>query len=127
VQWPTERLRLEAMAAAGDARRFDGVAVASWLPDVVRTADLVVSAVGVPNLIRRDWVRPGAVVLDVGIVPLALVAETNPLPLQVLCPLDVSNPCRSTHSSGEGGVEGKALSNRQCESTRRVFLGLLSQ
>jgi methylenetetrahydrofolate dehydrogenase (NADP+)/methenyltetrahydrofolate cyclohydrolase len=33
----------------------------------VRRADIVVAAVGVPHLIRPDWVKPGAAVLDVGI------------------------------------------------------------
>ncbi|PPG50182.1 MULTISPECIES: bifunctional methylenetetrahydrofolate dehydrogenase/methenyltetrahydrofolate cyclohydrolase [unclassified Rathayibacter] len=33
----------------------------------VRRADIVVAAVGVPGLIRADWVKPGAAVLDVGI------------------------------------------------------------
>ncbi len=33
----------------------------------VRRADVVVAAVGMPNLIRGEWVKPGAVVLDVGI------------------------------------------------------------
>ena len=37
------------------------------LPDVVRRADIVVAAVGVPFLIRGDWLKPGAVVLDGGI------------------------------------------------------------
>ncbi|MEM9800314.1 MAG: bifunctional methylenetetrahydrofolate dehydrogenase/methenyltetrahydrofolate cyclohydrolase FolD [Planctomycetota bacterium] len=32
-----------------------------------RAADIVVAAVGVPRLVQGDWVRPGAVVLDVGI------------------------------------------------------------
>lgn len=32
----------------------------------VRRADIVVAAVGVPNLVKGDWVAPGAVVLDVG-------------------------------------------------------------
>lgn len=42
----------------------------SRTPDVaaeVRRADIVVAAVGVPGLIRPDWVKPGAAVLDVGI------------------------------------------------------------
>lgn len=34
-----------------------------------READILVTAVGVPNLVRRDWVKPGAVVLDVGTCP----------------------------------------------------------
>jgi methylenetetrahydrofolate dehydrogenase (NADP+)/methenyltetrahydrofolate cyclohydrolase len=33
----------------------------------VRRADIVVAAVGVPHLIRPEWVKPGAAVLDVGI------------------------------------------------------------
>lgn len=37
------------------------------LPAVVRQADIVVAAVGRPGLVRGDWLKPGAVVLDVGI------------------------------------------------------------
>ncbi len=33
----------------------------------VRGADVLVAAVGVPNFVRGDWVKPGAVVIDVGI------------------------------------------------------------
>jgi methylenetetrahydrofolate dehydrogenase (NADP+)/methenyltetrahydrofolate cyclohydrolase len=37
------------------------------LPDIVRTADIVVAAAGSPRLVRGEWVKPGAVVIDVGI------------------------------------------------------------
>ncbi len=37
------------------------------LPDVVRQADIVVAAIGKPEMVRGDWVKPGAVVIDVGI------------------------------------------------------------
>lgn len=37
------------------------------LPDLCREAEVLVVAVGVPGLIRGDWIRPGAVVIDVGI------------------------------------------------------------
>jgi methylenetetrahydrofolate dehydrogenase (NADP+)/methenyltetrahydrofolate cyclohydrolase len=37
------------------------------LPDVVRRADIVVAAVGKPGMVRGSWIKPGAVVLDVGI------------------------------------------------------------
>lgn len=37
------------------------------LPDRCREAEILVAAVGRPQMIRGDWVRPGAVVLDVGI------------------------------------------------------------
>ncbi len=37
------------------------------LPGVVRQADLVVAAVGIPEFVKGDWIKPGAVVIDVGI------------------------------------------------------------
>jgi len=37
------------------------------LPSVVRRADLVIAAVGRPEMVRRDWIKPGAIVIDVGI------------------------------------------------------------
>ena len=37
------------------------------LPDVVRRADIVVAAVGRPEMVSGDWIKPGATVIDVGI------------------------------------------------------------
>ncbi len=37
------------------------------LAEKARRADILVAAVGVPHLVRPDWVKPGAVVVDVGI------------------------------------------------------------
>jgi methylenetetrahydrofolate dehydrogenase (NADP+)/methenyltetrahydrofolate cyclohydrolase len=37
------------------------------LPEVVRRADIVVAAVGRAEMIRGDWIKPGATVIDVGI------------------------------------------------------------
>lgn len=37
------------------------------LPKVVRNADIVVAAVGRPDMVKADWIKPGAVVIDVGI------------------------------------------------------------
>jgi methylenetetrahydrofolate dehydrogenase (NADP+)/methenyltetrahydrofolate cyclohydrolase len=37
------------------------------LKDVVRGADVLVAAVGRPEMVRGDWIKPGAVVVDVGI------------------------------------------------------------
>jgi methylenetetrahydrofolate dehydrogenase (NADP+)/methenyltetrahydrofolate cyclohydrolase len=37
------------------------------LPAVCRQADLVVAAIGRPQLVRREWIKPGATVIDVGI------------------------------------------------------------
>jgi len=37
------------------------------LPEVCRRADILVAAIGRPEFVRGDWVKPGAVVIDVGI------------------------------------------------------------
>jgi len=37
------------------------------IQEVTRTADVLVAAAGVPELVTADWVRPGAIVIDVGI------------------------------------------------------------
>ena len=46
------------------------------LVDKVRAADIVVAAVGIPRFIQGDWLKPGAIVIDVGI---------NRLPDGTLC------------------------------------------
>jgi methylenetetrahydrofolate dehydrogenase (NADP+)/methenyltetrahydrofolate cyclohydrolase len=42
------------------------------LHDITRKADIVVAAAGAPHLVRGYWVKPGAVVIDVGITRVAL-------------------------------------------------------
>ncbi len=37
------------------------------ISEIARTADLLIVATGVPELVKRDWVKPGATVIDVGI------------------------------------------------------------
>ena len=37
------------------------------LPGICREADILVAAVGRPRMIRGDWIKPGAAVIDVGI------------------------------------------------------------
>jgi len=37
------------------------------LPGVVRQADILIAAVGRPEMVKGDWVKPGAVVIDVGV------------------------------------------------------------
>jgi len=51
------------------------------LADEVRRADVVVAAVGRPEMVRGDWIRPGAVVIDVGINRTAagkLIGDVDP-------------------------------------------------
>jgi methylenetetrahydrofolate dehydrogenase (NADP+) / methenyltetrahydrofolate cyclohydrolase len=37
------------------------------LPDLARSADVLIAAAGVPGLVLGDWVKPGAIVIDVGV------------------------------------------------------------
>jgi methylenetetrahydrofolate dehydrogenase (NADP+) / methenyltetrahydrofolate cyclohydrolase len=37
------------------------------LPAVARRGDLVIAAVGRPEMVRGDWIKPGAIVIDVGV------------------------------------------------------------
>jgi 5,10-methylene-tetrahydrofolate dehydrogenase/methenyl tetrahydrofolate cyclohydrolase len=37
------------------------------LPAVVREADILIAAVGRPEMVRGDWIKPGAVIIDVGV------------------------------------------------------------
>jgi methylenetetrahydrofolate dehydrogenase (NADP+)/methenyltetrahydrofolate cyclohydrolase len=37
------------------------------LPALCREADVLVAAIGRPEFVRGDWVKPGAIVIDVGI------------------------------------------------------------
>ena len=37
------------------------------LPNIVRQADIVIAAIGLPEFVPGDWIKPGACVLDVGI------------------------------------------------------------
>ena len=36
------------------------------LPQIVREADILIAAVGRPEMVKGDWIKPGAVVIDVG-------------------------------------------------------------
>ncbi|WP_298189770.1 bifunctional methylenetetrahydrofolate dehydrogenase/methenyltetrahydrofolate cyclohydrolase FolD [Novosphingobium sp.] len=49
------------------------------LPEVVRRADIVVAAVGRAEMVKADWIKPGATVIDVGInrVPAAEAGKTR--------------------------------------------------
>lgn len=38
------------------------------LPHICREADVLISAVGNPQFVKEDWIKPGAIVIDVGVV-----------------------------------------------------------
>lgn len=48
------------------------------LPGLCRSADILVAAVGRPEMVRGDWIRPGAVVIDVGINRVQRDGEEKP-------------------------------------------------
>ena len=48
------------------------------LPAVCRTADVLVLAVGRPEMVKGDWVKPGAAVIDVGINRIDAPTEADP-------------------------------------------------
>jgi len=37
------------------------------IPEITRRADILIAAIGKAEIVRKDWVKPGAVVIDVGI------------------------------------------------------------
>ncbi len=49
------------------------------LPEVVHRADIVVAAVGQPEMVKGDWIKPGATVIDVGINRVGAVGELKRL------------------------------------------------
>ena len=63
------------------------------LSEVVRRAEIVVAAVGRPEMVRADWIKPGATVIDVGI---------NRLP------------------PGEGGTRGRLVGDVAFDEVREV-------
>jgi methylenetetrahydrofolate dehydrogenase (NADP+) / methenyltetrahydrofolate cyclohydrolase len=45
------------------------------IPAIVRRADILIAAVGRPEFVRGDWLKPGATVIDVGINRVALAGD----------------------------------------------------
>ena len=47
------------------------------LPELCRQADILIAAVGRPEMVRGDWIKPGAIVIDVGINRLPAVGAAK--------------------------------------------------
>jgi methylenetetrahydrofolate dehydrogenase (NADP+) / methenyltetrahydrofolate cyclohydrolase len=47
------------------------------LPGIVRQADILIAAIGKIEMVRGDWVKPGAAVIDVGINPIPDVTKKS--------------------------------------------------
>ncbi len=37
------------------------------IPEIVKTGDVLISAMGQPEMVKADWIKPGAIVIDIGI------------------------------------------------------------
>jgi len=37
------------------------------IESIVKESDLVIAAVGVPNMVKSEWIKPGAIIIDVGV------------------------------------------------------------
>lgn len=48
--------------------------------EIIREADIVVAAVGKAEFVRGDWLKPGAVVIDVGINAVEVNSRVIPSP-----------------------------------------------
>lgn len=59
---PMARLLLNADCTVLIAHKFS-----TNIPELARQADIIVVAAGVPQLVKADWIKPGATVIDVGI------------------------------------------------------------
>lgn len=55
------------MAKGSDATVTVAHSRSKDLPAICRRADIVITAVGRPEMVKADWIKPGAVVIDVGI------------------------------------------------------------
>lgn len=55
------------------------------LEDYVSQADILISAVGKPHLIKGEWIKPGATVIDVGINRLADGSITGDIEFEIAC------------------------------------------
>ena len=65
------------------------------LEDQIKNADIVVGAVGVPRLIKKEWIKEGAVVIDAGYHPVEKCGDID---------LDGIDNIASSHPPVPGGV-----------------------
>lgn len=73
---------LAALLLAADATVTVAHSRTENIGDLCREADILVAAIGQPRFVRGDWVKPGAVVVDVGInrTPEGLVGDVDYAP-----------------------------------------------
>ncbi len=70
---------MAAMLLAADCTVTVAHSRSSDLPGLCRQADILVAAVGRPEMVKGDWIKPGAIVIDVGINRVPVEAGKNRL------------------------------------------------
>jgi methylenetetrahydrofolate dehydrogenase (NADP+)/methenyltetrahydrofolate cyclohydrolase len=58
------------------------------LPDVCRRADILIAAVGRPQMVKGDWIKPGAAVIDVGINRVPAPTDDEPDKMRLVGDVD---------------------------------------
>jgi len=58
------------------------------LPAVCRRADILIAAVGRPQMVRGDWIKPGAAVIDVGINRVPAATDDEPDKMRMVGDVD---------------------------------------
>lgn len=83
------------------ANRFTGN-----LPELARECDVIVAAAGVAHLVTSDWVRPGAIVIDVGIHRVPVTGDPSGVKLRTVGDVDAESvlPVAGHLSPVPGGV-----------------------
>lgn len=61
------------------------------LADLVRQADIVIAAIGKPNFVPGDWIKPGAIVIDVGINRITDTSQSDPKKTRLVGDVDFAS------------------------------------
>ena len=87
------------------------------LPAVCREADILIAAVGRPEMVKRDWVKPGAAVIDVGINQ---VWQAHPADKEYTCA--VTGKTFIAHKETESEKGGRRKMGEYCPSCDKAWL-----
>jgi methylenetetrahydrofolate dehydrogenase (NADP+)/methenyltetrahydrofolate cyclohydrolase len=72
IKWESRLLQQNCTVTVAHSKTHD-------LPALCRRADILIAAVGRPEMVRGDWLKPGAVVIDVGVNRITLAGGKTKL------------------------------------------------
>lgn len=87
------------------------------LAQMIKQADIVVGAVGVPQLIKKDWIKQGAVVIDAGFHP----TDDGGVGDVELCGIDSVASCYTPVPGGVGPMTISTLIQQTLQSAKKAF------